>query len=283
MRITSLIENTSQGHLPVEHGLSLFVEMDKGLKIMFDMGQGKLFAQNAQELNLSIAEVDLAIVSHGHYDHGGGLHTFLNKNQKANVYVHRDAFLPHFSLRENGIRYIGLDENLRNNPRLVLCQDVMRIAPGLTLIGNVEGNMLPPAGNRLLYGPTMKEQDMFQHEQSLIIEEGNHSVLFAGCAHRGIVNIIEKAKKVLGHAPTHVFGGFHLVKSGLTEEKETDFLKQLAAKLLQYDCTYYTMHCTGLPAYEQLKKLMKERIGYLACGDRVSIKGLPNGNAVIRR
>ena len=73
------------------------------------------------------------------------------------------------------------------------------------------------------------------------------------------------------------------MKSGLTEEKETDFLKQLAAKLLQYDCTYYTMHCTGLPAYEQLKKLMKERIGYLACGDRVSIKGLPNGNAVIRR
>ena len=77
MTITSLVENTSCKALPVEHGLSLHIRLDDGRSVLFDMGQKQLFADNAARLNINLSEVDLAIVSHGHYDHGGGLKTFI--------------------------------------------------------------------------------------------------------------------------------------------------------------------------------------------------------------
>lgn len=171
MKITSIIENTSRAGLPVEHGLSLFIEMDNGQKALFDMGQSSLFARNAQALGLSIADIDVAVVSHGHYDHGGGLKTFLNENEKAKVFIHKDAFLPHYSLRETGLRHIGLDTKLKDNDRLVFCGDIARISEDMTLFADVHGNCCTPTGNRLLFGPTEKENDTFRHEQSLIMEE----------------------------------------------------------------------------------------------------------------
>lgn len=272
MRITSIIENTSNKGLPVEHGLSLYIEKEEGQKILFDMGQSDLFAHNAASLSLSIADIDVAVVSHGHYDHGGGLGTFLKTNNKAKVYIHKDAFLPHYSLRENGLRYIGLDNSLQENERLVMCEDITRMDSGMILFANVQGNCCNPTGNRLLFGPSETENDSFCHEQSLIIEENDMLVLFAGCAHRGIVNIIHKAEEVAGRAPTHVFAGMHLVKSGMTEKDEDCFIEVLASELLKYkDTMFYTMHCTGEEQFKKLKSLMGRQIEYLACGDYVEL------------
>lgn len=272
MRITSIIENTSNKGLPVEHGLSLYIEKEEGQKILFDMGQSDLFANNAASLSLSIADIDVAVVSHGHYDHGGGLGTFLETNNKAKVYIHKDAFLPHYSLRENGLRYIGLDNSLQENERLVMCEDITHMCSGMILFANVQGNCCNPTGNRLLFGPSETENDSFCHEQSLIIEENDMLVLFAGCAHRGIVNIIHKAEEVAGRAPTHVFAGMHLVKSGMTEKDEDCFIEVLASELLKYkDTMLYTMHCTGEEQFKKLKSLMGRQIEYLACGDYVEL------------
>lgn len=272
MRITSIIENTSNKGLPVEHGLSLYIEKEEGQKILFDMGQSDLFANNAAALSLSIADIDVAVVSHGHYDHGGGLGTFLETNNKAKVYIHKDAFLPHYSLRENGLRYIGLDNSLQENERLVMCEDITRMDSGMILFANVQGNCCNPTGNRLLFGPSETGNDSFCHEQSLIIEENDMLVLFAGCAHRGIVNIIHKAEEVAGRAPTHVFAGMHLVKSGMTEKDEDCFIEVLASELLKYkDTMFYTMHCTGEEQFKKLKSLMGRQIEYLACGDYVEL------------
>ena len=80
MKITSIVENTSIVGIPVEHGLSLYIQLDNGQNVLFDMGQRRLFAENAERLGLSIADVDTAIISHGHYDHGGGLSAFLEMN-----------------------------------------------------------------------------------------------------------------------------------------------------------------------------------------------------------
>lgn len=272
MRITSIIENTSNKGLPVEHGLSLYIEKEEGQKILFDIGQSDLFAHNAAALSLSIADIDVAVVSHGHYDHGGGLGTFLETNNKAKVYIHKNAFLPHYSLRENGLRYIGLDNSLQENERLVMCEDITRMDSGMILFANVQGNCCNPTGNRLLFGPSETENDSFCHEQSLIIEENDMLVLFAGCAHRGIVNIIHKAEEVAGRAPTHVFAGMHLVKSGMTEKDEDCFIEVLASELLKYkDTMFYTMHCTGEEQFKKLKSLMGRQIEYLACGDYVEL------------
>lgn len=272
MTITSLVENTSCKALPVEHGLSLHIRLDDGRFVLFDMGQKQLFADNAARLNINLSEVDLAIVSHGHYDHGGGLQTFLEINSKANIYLNSHAFEPHYSLRMNGLAYIGLDHDLKDNCRLVFCEGETLLDNGLVLFSNVRGNHLKPTGNKLLFGPTKEQNDDFCHEQNLIIKENDRTVLFAGCAHSGILNIIQKAEEIAGGPLTHVFAGMHLVKSGLSEAEETAFILSLADRLLEnHHCQYFTMHCTGLPQYEILKKRMGNSINYLSCGDCVRI------------
>lgn len=272
MKITSIIENTSSKGLPVEHGLSLYIEKDDEEKVLFDMGQSDLFALNAEALSLSIADIDVAVVSHGHYDHGGGLETLLKMNRKAKVYIHKDAFLPHYSLRDTGLRYIGLDKSLQEDEQLVYCGEVTRMGNGMTLFADVQGDCCNPIGNRLLFGPSETEHDTFGHEQNLIIEQGEKLVLLAGCAHRGIVNILRKAEEVAGKAPTHVLAGMHLVKSGMNERDEDRFIQSLASELMTYKETmFYTMHCTGEEQYKKLKSLMGSQIEYLACGDNITI------------
>lgn len=272
MEITSVVENTSGKALPVEHGLSLYIKKNDGLSILFDMGQSSLFASNAEQLSLSVADVDIAVISHGHYDHGGGLATFLKENRKAKVYVHNESFLPHYSLRENGLCYIGLDKQLENNNRLVFCRDLTRIGKDMIIFANVRGNICKPAGNRLLFGPDEITNDTFSHEQNLIIGEKDNIVLFAGCAHCGIANIIHKMQETTGKVPTHVLAGMHLAKSGLEKSAEDAYIHSLAAELGKYTETmFYTMHCTGQEQFRKLKSIMGSQIEYLSCGDALKI------------
>lgn len=272
MKITAIVENTSRKAWPVEHGLSLYVQRNNKQRILFDMGQGSLFVHNAERAGLSIAEVDVAVISHGHYDHGGGLRDFLSENQCADVFIHHEAFLPHYSLRDTGLTYIGLDPALKQNPRLSFCEGVTSISTGLTLFSDVENHCCFPAGNSRLFGPTEHECDAFCHEQNLLIEEGNHVVLLAGCAHQGMVNILRRAEEIIGRPPSHVFGGMHLAKSGLSETEENTFIQELAAQLMRFSATkFYTMHCTGLEPFSKLQALIGEQITYFACGEELEI------------
>lgn len=270
MRITAIVENTSHKAWRVQHGLSLYVRRRNGERILFDMGQDSLFVHNAERAGLSIAQVDFAVVSHGHYDHGGGLQAFLSANEKAKVFVHRDAFLPHYSLRETGLTYIGLDPSLLSQPRLSFCEGVTPLGNGLTLFSDVETHCCFPAGNSRLFGPTEGELDTFCHEQSLIIQDDDLVVLLAGCAHRGMVNIVRRAAEIVGRPPTHVFGGMHLAKSELSETEEDAYIRTLAVQLMQFPTTkFFTMHCTGIEAFHKLQALMGNQIDYLACGETV--------------
>lgn len=272
MIVTSLVENTSQNGLAVEHGLSLYIQLACGRKILFDMGQGDLFALNAGQLGLSIPEVQYAVVSHGHYDHGGGLKTFLDANSIAKVYLNRHAFEPHYSLRETGLRYIGLDLQQQNSDRLVFCHEEEEIDAGLLLFSGVKAERLLPAGNRLLFGPDKEQHDDFCHEQNLLVHEGDKTILFAGCAHTGIVNIMKRAQELSKPPITHVFAGMHLVKSGLDAAEEAAYIRSVAEELLRYKgCHYVTMHCTGVAQYERLKLTMGSVLEYMSCGDTVSL------------
>jgi hypothetical protein len=128
MKITTLIENTTlRDDLTAEHGLSLLIEFG-GRKILFDSGQSGAFADNAEKLGIDLSQVDLCVLSHGHYDHGGGLKRFLEINDHAPVYINRHAFGEYFS---SG-KYIGLDPALEENPRLIGVEDVLEIAEGIT-------------------------------------------------------------------------------------------------------------------------------------------------------
>ncbi len=255
MKITVLTENTSRCGLPVEHGLSLYIEAN-GRKILFDTGQSGLFADNAERLSVDLSAVELAVLSHGHYDHGGGLGRFLEINKKAPVYMSRYAFEKHY----NGERYIGLDESL-DRSRFIFTDGVTKIADGLTLYSCSDMEKiidLGAFGLNMLEGERLVPDD-FRHEHYLLIEENGKRVLISGCSHKGIVNIMNRFK------PDVLIGGFHFSKIEPGEK-----LKALAETLGKFDTVYYTCHCTGERQFEFMKQYMN-RLNYISTGEAVEI------------
>ena len=269
MKITTLLENTScKEGIEAEHGLSLFIET-KEKKILFDTGATAMFAKNAKKLNVDLAQVDLAVLSHGHYDHSGGLKTFLALNDKAPIYLRKAAFGPYYSQREEDTyEFIGVDESLLSNNRVIFTGKETPLGEGISLFSNVRGERFFPTGNKSLLKKTPDgyEEDDFSHEQNLVIEEDGISLLVSGCSHRGIVNIVEHFHSLYGHYPTHVIGGFHLYnhRTGKPESRET--LAQIADALLSSGATYYTCHCTGEENSQALHSFMLSKVEYLSGG-----------------
>ena len=273
MKIVTLMEDTACApDFACEHGLSFYIETD-GRKLLFDMGQTDLFLQNAAACGVDLSEVDTAFVSHGHYDHGGGLAAFLKINDHAPVYVHAQAFEPHFSHKPEGIKDIGLDAALAENPRLRRVSGVIQIDGKLTLFSDITGADCVPQGNRTLYERKNGEYvpDRFTHEQSLLVREGDKAVLFTGGAHRGVVNICARAKEVLGRDPDVVVGGMHLFSPSTGKSEPDENIRAVAERLMQTDSRYYTCHCTGQHAYDVLHKTLWERIAFLAAGSIIEV------------
>ena len=113
--------------------------------------------------------------------------------------------------------------------------------------------------------------DDFAHEQNLIIEEGENTVLIAGCAHKGIVNILEHFRMIRGHFPSHVIGGFHLYNPAANKYEDPAVVAEVGAYLLGTGAKFYTGHCTGIESYERLKTILGEKIDYMSTGSLITI------------
>lgn len=269
MKIVSLMDNVAVADKYVSsHGLSFYIEMGKH-KILFDAGPDAGFLENAKLLGIDLSQVDMAVLSHGHYDHGGGLEAFCQVNEKAKIHVQKRAFARYFAHDPDSIRYIGLPESLKDSPRMVLHQGDEQLAPGISLFAGVTGRKFYSTGNDSLYMEmgTMQIPDLFTHEQNLLLTEGDHTVLLAGCAHNGIVNILEKAKTIAPKPITCVVGGMHLMKT----ENLDSFAKKLAGRLKEESCTYYTCHCTSVEGFHAMQNVLGKQIHYFAAGGEMVV------------
>ena len=256
MKIISLLENTTaRDELKTEHGLSLYIEAC-GKKILFDFGETDLFYQNAKKLGVDLTEVDFAVLSHGHSDHGGGLSTFLNINSHAPVYISPTAFLPHYNGQG---KFIGLDPDLMENERLVYVKNEKIIDTGLRIFNCNDKKLHNPIMHHGLSEGKEKSPDNFDHEQYLLIEENGKRVLLSGCSHKGILNIMEWVR------PHILVGGFHISKIS-----DPQALSSLAHALSTYGAEYHTCHCTGTEQYKALNALCP-RINYLSTGEEIII------------
>jgi len=263
MKITVLTENSScRTDCSSEHGLSLFVETNM-FKLLFDAGQTNLFSDNADILGVDLNTVGAAVLSHGHYDHGGGLSRFLEINDHAKVYISEYAFEPYYSGAE---KYIGLDPSLRGNRRLVSVSENIEFSENLHLIpwGN-HAKSFPSESyglNKIDNGRLVP--DDFIHEQYVLIEENSRKILLSGCSHNGILNILERFH------PDVLIGGFHFMKIPV-EGSGRETLIDYALRLMKYDTEYFTCHCTGAEQYNILKSVMGNRLHYISAGMMIEI------------
>jgi len=273
MIIRVLAENLSisEEYTP-EHGLCLYIETQSH-KLLFDLGRGELFLENAKKMDVNLAGVDVAFISHGHYDHGGGLAHFLSINQKANVYLHERAFDDYYSKRPNGNAYIGLDKAFAHDKRIIFTKGFLRINEEISLFSGVRGRELPTLSNKFLLEKTGDGfmEDQFEHEQNLIISEKGKTVIFAGCAHNGIVNVLNRFFEITGRYPDSVIGGFHLFNPLNGDAESQELISAIAKRLKSTGSHCYTCHCTGEGPYNQMKNILEERLSYLATGSVVKI------------
>lgn len=259
MKLSVLIENTTRDpSLTAEHGLSLLIET-AGKHLLFDTGATGAFVDNAGRMGVDLREVDAVILSHGHYDHGGGLEAFLDCNSTAPVYLSAHAFGQY----HNGAgKFIGIPGFLRDHPRLIPVSERLMLAPGIMLESCRDRQ---PPYHIQSYGLQKLEQgcfrpDDFAHELYLTVEE-DRRICFSGCAHRGVENIVSWLE------PDVLVGGFHFKQLQPGDER----LELAARRLLKYNCEYYTCHCTGQEQYAYLKERMSKRLHYLSTGEIIEI------------
>lgn len=274
MRIITLMENTpGKTDYLFEHGLSVYVETAKH-KLLIDTGASDKFLNNAEVLGVNLQEVDTLILSHGHYDHAGGILPFAEKNCKADIYLQKTATDAYYHKDDKEERYIGIEPQISKLPNVKIIDGNYRIDEELFLFSGVTERKLWPSGNLVLKVKRGDEfvQDEFGHEQYLVIETEGKSVLISGCAHNGILNILDKFRKIYGTWPDVVISGFHLKKKNGYTREDLDNIRQIAEELKKLPTKFYTGHCTGEEPYALMKEIMGEQLTYVHSGDEIASK-----------
>lgn len=279
MQIINLIENTEgRPGCVCAHGLSFYVETQKH-RLLLDLGPSEETLRNAEALGIDLTAVDMVILSHGHYDHAGGILPFAQINPVAPIYMQRAAAGEYYaddgaSAPGERYRYIGIDKRITELPQVRFVNGDVKIDEGIELftIRN-RSHALPFTNKRLL----IKEgegfvKDEFAHEHFLVLREEGKSVLLSGCAHNGILSILDAYREKYGSVPDVVISGFHLMKKTEYRESELQEIEEIARELEQYPTKFYTCHCTGMPAFDCMRAIMGEKLCYVHSGESIFLE-----------
>jgi 7,8-dihydropterin-6-yl-methyl-4-(beta-D-ribofuranosyl)aminobenzene 5'-phosphate synthase len=265
MILTTLIENlVYQKGLIAEHGLSFYLDTSKS-KILFDTGQGVNYIHNARQLGVDIAAIDYLIISHGHFDHSGGIQQFLKENKKARIILKKQALNRKFS----GDYEIGMGniESLPNN-RMEFIDKPREINPNITLVPFTKC-FFPEDSHKkgfLTEKEGIKIADPFDDELFLYFRQNDKQYILSSCSHNGITNIIETARNHFNLPVSHVIGGFHLMKATRSEvEHIATYLNNSGIESVG------VCHCTGIDAYNFLKQNCTCNIYYNSTGTIINI------------
>ena len=275
MKIQILSDNRNlHQELGKEHGLCIYLETEK-YKCLLDTGASDNFLQNADSMEIDMEAIDYVFISHGHSDHMGGLKDFLKVNSKAKIVISKNAVNQQFFSVRNGLREISVDfdlEQLENRILFIeketIFEDEIHVFPC-----NICSYPQPKA-NRTLMKKVDNEivSDDFNHE--LIVCFGREQmIVYSGCAHCGVLNILDSVTQTVGKPVSTLIGGFHLLDGYDGQYETTDELNKLVDKIkTDYPQTvFYTGHCTGDNVYKQLKIKLKQKLNWFYTGFTLNI------------
>lgn len=275
IRITTLSENTaSSGDFLGEWGLSILVETEEEV-VLLDSGKGYSITHNAETHGIDLGKIEKVVLSHGHYDHTGGLRELLRRMRKrVEVIAHPDIWQPKYVRREEEPdRYVGIpfqrDELVSLGAAFRLTSQPLHIAKGVMTTGEipmVTGFEHIDSGLFVKEGSAWKP-DKVMDDQALIVKTKQGLVVILGCAHRGIINTLYHAQQIAGTAEIHtVLGGSHLLRA--SEER----LWQTIAALRELDVQRLGLcHCTDLAAATVLAQEFGEKFFFNKAGTIVQV------------
>lgn len=246
IKVVTLIEDTKINEpkdLVPAHGVSLYIERN-GERMLFDTGPSSQFIRNSEKLGVDLKKIDIAIISHTHMDHIGGLASFLWINKRANIVLSRNA------LKNPDFRALcsRMDEETLNRIRFV--DHSTEIAQDVFILTKTEGRY--------------PIRDRVDHEIVLVIKNNNKLIIFSGCSHGEILNIIGTVMRTFPNIYVRaVIGGFHLTETAKYS------VEQIGKEMLKYPIMkIYTCHCTGVENYRALKTILGVKIEYISTGSK---------------
>jgi len=270
VHVTTLSENTAgRGNLLAEWGLSILMETEK-TSVLLDTGSSISAAHNADALGIDLSRIDKIVLSHGHYDHTGGLRQVLQKMRKEiEITAHPDIWQAKYARRKDEPdRYIGIPFqrneleslgavfNLTAKP-VRIDEDIMSTGeiPMVTSFEQVDADLF-------VKEDTGWQQDKLLDDQALIVNMESGLVVILGCAHRGIVNTLYHARQLTGREMIYaVVGGSHLINTSEERLWQTiDALRELGVQRLGL------CHCTDLPAASVLAQEFGESFFFNRAG-----------------
>ena len=242
--------------------------------MLFDFGPSERMIKNAQTLGVDLSQADIAVLSHGHYDHSGGLPAFAGVNNHAKLFMQKNARGDYYSQdTESAYRYIGIEPFISGQLQTICLSGDETIDDELSLFVTGSRRYPIPASNRRLKMRINGRyvQDSFEHEQSLVITEHENMVLIAGCAHNGILNILDTFVQKYQRVPDAVFGGFHLMQKEGYSGHDLNAIRSMAHELKQYPTAFYTCHCTGAEPFECMRGIMGDQLSYIHTGEEIQL------------
>lgn len=274
MKIHVLTENRAEkrGFL-AEHGLSIFIE-HSDVNILFDTGQSDVYCKNAKLMGVDLHKTDCIVLSHGHYDHCGGLIDFPHEDKMPKIYVHQDALQNKYAINSGKVpsyREVGIpwspDDYPHIKDNLILNKKSIQVIPSVTLHGNIP-NTIPFEGVPQGFFIGTKENlipDMMQDEQMLVFERGNELVIFLGCSHPGIINCLTYALSLFPGKRIHtVMAGMHL--GNATSARIQITIQHLHDLDIQQ---VIPLHCTGVLGICEMKRALGDRCLPLCAGQTI--------------
>lgn len=271
LRICMLAENTAGGrHLLAEHGLSYWIEAG-GPKVLFDTGQGLVLEHNARQLGVDLEAAEAVALSHGHYDHAGGLAAAPGRFGKATVFVHPCAFDPKFARADDGSArsvasaIANMDEIRSQVESVEYTQAPTAICDGVWVTGEIpRRNDFEDTGGPFYLDEACLVADPLLDDQAMYIESARGLVVLLGCTHAGLVNTLEYVVELTGRSRIYaVLGGMHLVRASYERIAKTEeVLRRYEVQLIG------PAHCTGRKATTELCERFPDRCVECVTGAR---------------